>query len=265
VDTPLFPLSYSKLSSYDQCRKKYWYGYVERTPRPRGDSPAGMVGTGVHRAMKALCDTGDAKDGRHELDAYLRMAEHAVAAPGTPLYAEAMELYEAGVAAHNSIHSERRWPELDTYVPYRGGGVSVSARLDRADFLGDNRWQIIDWKTGRFDFGEATDAQLDIAHAALRTVHNLPIDATVTAIGWNLRTGDRRVRNLVRDDAAATLHYLARRAKQLQETTVFEATPSRACSFCDWRAICPDAAQIETAVDEWLGDDEPEVIDLEGQ
>ena len=261
MDTSLFRLSYSKLANYDQCRKKYWYSYVEQLPRPRGDSPAGLVGTGVHRAMKALCDTGEPEDGRHELDAYLRMDEHAVAGPGTELYEEAMKLYDAGVEAHRSIVSERRWPELDTWVPWTAGGIAVSARLDRADYLGDNRWQIIDWKTGRYDFGEVTDAQLDIAHTALRLVHKLPKEATVTAIGWNLRTGDKRVRNLVRDDARATMRYLRRRAQQLQETTVFEATPSRACSFCDWRKICPDAAAIETAVDDWF-EAEPEA-DLE--
>ena len=89
----------------------------------------------------------------------------------------------------------------------------------------------------------------------------------MTAIGWNLRTGDKRVRNLVRDDAVATLHYLSRRAKQLQETTVFEATPSRMCSFCDYRAICPEAAANETAADELMaGEDlvlEPPEFELE--
>ena len=68
--------------------------------------------------------------------------------------------------------------------------------------------------------------------------------ADVTTIGWNLRTGERRVRPLKRDDAVATLKYLAAFADTMQGTTEFEATPSTACTFCDWRSRCPEAATI---------------------
>ena len=253
----LFPLSHSKIAAYDQCRKKYWFGYIARAPKSRADeSPAGIIGTGVHRAMKVLCDTGNPEDGRHELDAYLRMPIHACAAPGTDNYATAVELFERGIAAHDSIQSENRWSELDTWVPSKALGISVTSRIDRADRLDAGHWQIIDWKTGRFDFGEVTDAQLDIAHLVLRTARKLPREATVTAIGWNLRSGVQRTRILGRDDAAATMRYLAGRAAQIQSTTEFEATPSRACSFCDWRSQCPEAAAIDSALDDWIAEDD---------
>lgn len=252
----LFRLSYSKLASYDQCRKKYWYGYISFTPRdPDEGSVAGIVGTGVHQAMKVLGDTDDADAARHDLDVYLRMPIHAEAGPGTEPHRLAFELLDSGVAAHRSIASENTWTELDTWVPSAGLGIAVTARLDRADRLSEHEYQIIDWKTGKFDFGEVTDAQLDIAHLVLRTARKLKREDTVTGIGWNLRTGERRVRPLTRDDAAATMRYLAGRARQLQATTEFEATPSRMCSFCDWRSQCPEAAAVETPLDEWWEED----------
>ena len=61
---------------------------------------------------------------------------------------------------------------------------------------------------------------------------------------------------LVRDDAVATMHYMSAIAARLQGTTEFEATPSMACSFCDWRPHCPEAAELETMA---FGDLEVEV------
>jgi CRISPR/Cas system-associated exonuclease Cas4 (RecB family) len=253
MDEPLFRLSHTKLSSFDQCHKKYWFGYVARAPKdPQSDTPAGVVGTGVHRAMKVLCDTGNEADGRHELDAYLRMPAHAMAGPGTDYHATAFELFENGCRAHASIQSEAAWSELDTWVPWRSEGIAVTTKVDRADRIDPLHWQVIDWKTGKYDFGEVVDAQLDIAHLVLRTVRKLPREATVTAIGWNLRSGEQRTRVLTREDAAATMRYLSHRARQLQENTEWEATPSPACSFCDWRAQCPDADRAEYLLDEWI-------------
>lgn len=253
MDTPLFRLSHTKLSNFDQCRKKYWFAYVAQTPRdPESDTPAGIVGTGVHRAMKVLCDTGSIDDGRHELDAYLRMPAHAMAGPGTEYHAMAFALFENGCRAHASIESEASWTELDTWVPWAKGGFAVTTKVDRADRIDALHWQIIDWKTGKYDFGEVVDAQLDIAHLVLRVARRLPQEATVTAIGWNLRSGQQRTRELNRDDAAATMRYLSHRAQQLQSNTEFEATPSVACSFCSWRAQCPDAERSDHLLEEWI-------------
>ena len=135
------------------------------------------------------------------------------------------------MAAHRSIVSENCWTELDTWVPSKQLGIAATAKLDRADRLGPDAYQIIDWKTGKFDFGEVTDAQLDIAHLVLRTARKLKPQDTVTAIGWNLRTGDRRVRPLTRDDAAATMRYLGGRARQLQATTELKRRRAGCAAF----------------------------------
>jgi CRISPR/Cas system-associated exonuclease Cas4 (RecB family) len=243
----LFRLSHTKIVSFNRCRKQYWFRYVSGLEWPReADTPAAMIGTGVHRAMKVLCETDDPADGEHELDAYLRMPKHEAIGPGTEEHTLAFQLYANGVAAHQSIESEERWAELDTYVPSLKRGINVRTVVDRADRLSAGHWQIIDWKTGRFDLNEEVDAQLDIAHLVLRTIRRLPREARVTAMGWNLRSGQKRVRELVRDDAVATMHYLTGIAARFQATTEFEATPSRACSFCEWRPQCPEAAELSS-------------------
>jgi RecB family exonuclease len=252
----LFRLTYSKLESFRRCRKQFWFSYVsgEEWP-PSRESAASLVGNGVHRAMQKLCETVDPRDGEHELDVYLRMPSHAIAGPETEHYALAQQIYGNGVKAHESIESEERWSELDTWVPARSRGINVRSKVDRADRLGPDRWQLIDWKTGKFDLDDKVDWQLDIAHLVLRTMLRLPKTATVKAIGWNLRTGEQRIRELTRDDAVKTVDFLSRLTGRIQATTEWTATPGPGCTFCDWRDRCPEAAQLDEVGVDWLFDD----------
>jgi CRISPR/Cas system-associated exonuclease Cas4 (RecB family) len=258
MDTPLFRISHSKVRCFQQCRKKYWFRYLsgEDWPQQTPNVP-GVVGTGVHRAMKALCDTGSEEDGAGELGRYLRMPAHACAGPGTAGYTLAFDLFEKGVTAHASIESERSWAELDTWVPSPRRGISVRARIDRADRLAGS-WQVVDWKTGLYDYDDVTDAQLDIGQLAARTALKVPHEAEVRAVAWNLRTGQQRTRRLSRDDAAGTMDLMARMAARLQETAEFEATPGPQCAYCEWHDRCPDAAAVEAGGWDWPEDELPE-------
>jgi CRISPR/Cas system-associated exonuclease Cas4 (RecB family) len=239
----LFQLFYRKVASFTQCRKQYWFRYASGFPSPPAvQTPAGIVGTGVHRALKVLCDTDDVECGAHELDVYLRMPSHAPAGPGTEHHRRAFELYARGAAAHTELASEDRHAELNTWAPWPPGGITVQARVDRADQLAPGRWQIIDWKTGAFEPADATDQQLDLAHIAARVSLRIASECEVTAVAWNLRTEERRVRPLRREDAEATLRRMAALGRRIQAATAFPATPSSACGFCEWRDQCPEAA-----------------------
>lgn len=255
-ETSLFRLTHTKIQAFQKCWKKYWFAYVSGLEwPPNRDSAASLMGNGVHRAMQKLCETGDARDGEHELDLYLRMPKHILAGPDTEYYGLAMEMYRNGIAAHESIESEARWAELDTWVPSKARGISVRAKVDRADRLAPDRWQLIDWKTGKYDLDDVVDAQLDMAHLVLRTMLRLPREARVRAVGWNLRTGEQRVRELTREDALQTANYLAGVAQRLESLTEFPATPGPACTYCDWRDRCDEAKQVEAVGVDWLDDE----------
>jgi len=83
----LFPISNAKVQCFNRCRKQFWFKYVSGLPWP--DSPmneAGVIGTGVHRAMSVLTETDDVDIGISELDAYLRMPVHELAGPEPTTY-----------------------------------------------------------------------------------------------------------------------------------------------------------------------------------
>lgn len=238
----LFRLTHSKVQSFFRCRKQYWFQYESGLPQPEDIQNApGIVGKGVHRAMKTLCDTGRPEDGAHELDKYLRMPVHDLAGPGTDANTLAFRVFEAGCAAHASIVSEDRWAEHSTWRPILAEKINVSAQIDRVDRIDAGHWQIVDWKTGLVDRDEVTDAQLDLGHIAARTSFRVPRGVTVTAIAWNLRNGRQRVRLLRHEDVEGTLQKYAGIANRIRGNSDFEATPGPHCGFCDWRPQCPDA------------------------
>ena len=173
----------------------------------------------------------------------------------------ALELYGSGVAVHNELATPEglRWGEKDTWIPLYRRGVTIRSRIDRIDRIGEKRWQIIDWKTGRFDPDDVTDAQLDLAHAGLRTSFRaaLKSDHTVLAKAINLRAGrEPRVRELERQDAAATVTYYSLMAKRMQAHDDWTATPGPFCGICRWQPQCPQgSADVETELD-WLDEDD---------
>ena len=60
ADNDFFRLSYSKIACYQQCRKQYWFKYVSGEIWPaQVDSPASLIGTGVHRAMRVLSESNE--------------------------------------------------------------------------------------------------------------------------------------------------------------------------------------------------------------
>jgi RecB family exonuclease len=239
----LFRVTWTQIKTFERCRKQYWFQYLSDLPRPADiETPQLAVGKAVHRAMKTLCDTGSHDDGLHHLETFLRMPAHASAAPGTTWFDLARQMYDAGFEAHESIASIDRISERDTWVPAFVDGVTVYARLDRADLMTDGSWLLTEWKTGAYDDPEDTDRQLDLGHLGLRTIKpRLRGEGVVEAVAWNLRTGSRRHRVLTAEDARKTHRYAVRYAQRIQTTTEFEATPSRACAFCPWRDQCPDA------------------------
>lgn len=254
-----FRISHSMVASFHRCRKQYWFRYLSGLEKPpQLITAAGCIGTGVHRAMRVLCESGDESCGAQELDAYLRMPAHEIVGPGTTGYALAHELYRRGCEAHASIPSVDCWAEVDTWAPMPARGVTIWARIDRVDRLQSGEYQVIDWKTGLYDFDDVTDAQLDLGHVAIRIARRLPATAVVRAIAWNLRTGNQRTRILTRADAAATVRYYAAIAGRIQATTDFEATPGVACTFCEWRDRCEEAARVEAGDHDWIEEEEPE-------
>ncbi len=241
----LFQTTHSKIQRFLRCHRQYWFAHVSGEPWPEEEeSGAIIVGNAVHRGMQELAESGDSEVARKRVDAYLRMPKHAPVAPGTGHYDTVWECLERGIAAHASIDAAETWGELSTWAPWPSRGITVFARADRIDRLRDGVFQVIDWKTGRYEDPAAIDDQLDLAHVALRVAFHLPPDAEVTAINWNLRTGTRRERHLLGIHARATMGRALGLVRRFQSETEFRPSPGPHCTWCRWRLRCEAASAV---------------------
>lgn len=241
----LFRVTHSKVQRFLRCRRQFWFADVsgERWP-DEDESGAIIVGNAVHRGMQELAECGDPDVARQRVDAYLRMPKHSQVAPGTGHYDTVWECLERGIEAHQSIAAAETWGELTTWAPWPSRGITVLARADRVDRLVDGTMQVIDWKTGRYEDPATIDDQLDLAHVALRVAMHIPADAEVIAINWNLRTGTRRERRLLREHAQATMSRAYGLVRRFQAETEFTPSPGMQCTWCRWRLRCDAAFSV---------------------
>jgi putative RecB family exonuclease len=256
-------MTYSKVALFRRCRRQFWLRYVSGVdPQPADPmTVGGIIGTGVHRALRSLAETDDPAAGAARLETYLRMPEHDVCAEGTEGYRTAFRLYEAGCDAHAAISSEDTWAEKSTYRLAPAHGISVYSQIDRVDKLGKDAWQIIDWKTGYREDDDETDSQLDLAHVAFRTSYpHVPAGVAINAVAWNLRTGRQRPRTLLASDVEPVLREYGALARRMQATTEFGPSPGRHCSICPWRERCPEGQEAtdgaQAAPQNWPGADD---------
>jgi hypothetical protein len=60
------------------------------------------------------------------------------------------------------------------------------------------------------------------------------------------------------------MNHLAGVARRMQSLTDFPASPGPACSFCEWRPQCPEAAEAESGDLAFLLDEELTLPPAEG-
>ena len=261
----LFSCTPSRLAAFD-CPRRYRFSYLDRPPPPRGPAWAhNSVGAAVHVAL-ARWFTG------------------LVPAHRT---AEAGELLLEGVwqddgfrdAEQSALWRERAagwvrryldgldaWREptgVERTVATATATLAVSGRVDRIDDRGDEL-VIVDYKTGSVQPSE-DDARGSLALAlyvlsARRTLrrechrvelHHLP---SGTVAGFD-HTDDSLARHLER--AEQTAHDIVTATDTLaagaNADDVFPPIPSALCSWCDFRASCPEGQAAGTDLERWAG------------
>jgi hypothetical protein len=274
MDDRPFQISFSKFRTFRQCRRKYWLDYVEFEGR-HDEKPLepvtapGVVGHAVHEALRRACVTGNDELGERAVRLYLGMPSHRVAGPGTHWFELAMELYRAGMSYAAAIPSRPgdRHLELGGKATLPSHGIVVQARVDRVDYLGDDQWLLIDWKTSRFS-DPSDDEQLEIAHVVVRTKLQERMTAAARVMGRvvNLRhltlpvheRPEMREKTMVFDDARASARDLLRQSEFLRglPQSEFYPMPGPQCGSCRWAR--PEFCRLadRTSVDDWLEDDD---------
>lgn len=260
---PLVRVTPAKLATWIGCRRRYRMAYLDRPTPTRGGAWAhNTLGAVVHTALRALFDLTPQRRRPHAAAALVAthwsgegFADDAQAASYRSRAQDWVARYVDELDPHLDPVGVERWVSAPTRR------IVAEGRVDRIDER-DGELVVVDYKTGRHeltvDDARGSQALALYAFAARHTLrrecrrvelHHLP---TGTVAGWE-HTEQSLNRHLQRAEEAAEEIALATDALGSggDRETLFPPTPTRACSWCDFRRHCPEGRASAPELQPW--------------
>ena len=252
--------SHSRIESFRQCPRKFYYRYVKRVKLPEEpETIEQFVGSRAHDALEWLY--GEVQRGRtpglEPLLARLRAdwdAEwhDAITMPAGERPAEEHRLEtERWLGDYHARHApfdQARTVGLEQRIAFDlddAGTVKMQGFIDRLSIGADGTWQIHDYKTNRkLPTQQEKDADPQLAYYEIGVRRMWPGQAERVELVWHFLkfgvsiTSRRSPDELVslRESALVTITDATGRGK---DETAFPPVESRLCSWCEFQSICP--------------------------
>ncbi|MBK0870598.1 MULTISPECIES: PD-(D/E)XK nuclease family protein [unclassified Saccharopolyspora] len=263
IPSKLVRVTPAKLATWASCPRKFRMAYLDRPAPPRaGAKAASTLGAAVHNALRIFFDLPAQQRSPERAAALVRkcwkndgFADAAQAAD----YRERAQHWVSGYAERTDAApvAVERWVSAAT------GTIIAEGRVDRIDRR-DGELVIVDYKTGRRQLTEAdardSPALALYATAARKTLraptgrvelHHLPTGSVAAwqhseeSLGRHVEWAQQRAGEL---DAASGAFEAGHRGAD-----TFPPRPGRQCSWCDFRAHCPEGQQAASAATPWAG------------
>jgi len=258
----LFKCTPSRLASFD-CPRRYRFAYVDRPTPVRGPASAhNTLGAAVHNALHRWWQLDLRKRTPDAAALLTERAWHDAGFRDEQQSAQWRTIAQAWVRAYVAQLDPADEPlGVERYVATPTDALVIEGRVDRIDDRGD-AVVVVDYKTGRNaptdDDARGSQALALYVLAVRRTLrrastrvelHHLPT-GTVAAFE---HTDDSLARHLQRaqrtaDDIVAATDTLASGADR---DDVFPTRPGPGCSWCDFRAHCPEGQAASDPRDPW--------------
>ena len=261
----LFACTPSRLAAFD-CPRRYRFAYVDRPAPPRGRAWAhSTLGAAVHVALARWWSLPRRARTPDEGE---RLVEREWQHAGFRDDAQSQRYRDIAAGWVRDYLIARADPDVEPVgvertISCTTERLAVSGRVDRIDER-DGKLVVVDYKTGRGGVSEA-DARGSLALALYVLGARRVLRRTCTRVELHhLPSGELAcfehsdeslARHVAR--AEATAHDIAAATDTLAAGAdiddVFPPRPGPACSWCDFRAHCPDGQQSSTELDPWAG------------
>jgi DNA helicase-2/ATP-dependent DNA helicase PcrA len=233
-------LSYSAISTYQECPRHYWYRYEQRLPAVQGaEAVQGVV---LHEVLRRA---GEARQRSETVSASMLAALHdeVWAATTFPDSRRAPTFKRNGAAQLEAYRKGGGFAAMPEYLeqPFSidVDGWTLRGVIDRIDRT-ESGWRILDYKTGRPVTRGRRDLQ--VALYAMGAASALNVDSPQIGLAVVYLASGETI-GLERPDAL-----IAEARKQGAEVAEgvtagrFDAKPDRRrCRLCPYRLACADA------------------------
>lgn len=251
--TDLATFSFSRVSTFEQCARRYRYRYVDGV-REAFQSIEAFMGQQVHAAVEWMFrerEGGRAPRVDEAVRWYSGSFDRAFAeARGTLRIIKqrtALEDYRrAGAEMLADFHRTRFLADrLETlglerhFVLDLEGGRRFQGFIDRLARDDAGIVHIIDYKTGGrppVRFGGKDGDQLE-AYAVAMFAEHPGIDEIALQLEY-LRNGSTQARRIRREETAETARRLRERIRVAAEASVFPPSPGTLCDWCGFNDLC---------------------------
>lgn len=267
--------SISRVATFDDCRLRYKYQYVDRLKAERETIEAYM-GSRVHEALQELYGSvrnGVVKPREWLLETYEGLWEKNLTAAVKVVRTEyapddyrrkgqkCLEDYHATYSPFDQAKVVATEKKITFRLRDEAGEVEFIGFIDRLDWNDRDRvFEIHDYKTsGSLPSQEDADAdeQIGLYHLAVRS--EWP-DAERVRLVWHYLVFNKEIVSYRTPEGLGALEKeIVRRVRRIEAATEFPPTRSALCDWCGYQDICPEWKHpLEVAklpVDEYRKDD----------
>lgn len=234
-------VSYSAIETYLSCPQKFKFGVIDKIKTPK--SEVAIFGTIIHSVLKFL----------HSKEVLVPSLEqvlgHYKSIWNKEVFADHQEeeLYfaqgEAILKKYYRANDLKSVDVLDLETPFEVpvGEHILAGKIDRIDRIGENEFEIIDYKTSKsLPSQEKVDDNLQLSLYRIGITNRWPslkMEQVKLSL-YFLKHGIKLSTTRTEEDLKATKAKILNITSDIEKEK-FPPTPSGLCDYCGYRNICP--------------------------
>ncbi|MDO8600882.1 MAG: PD-(D/E)XK nuclease family protein [bacterium] len=246
--------SYSALQTYKQCPQKYKFGEIDRIPAKK--SAEAIFGTHIHKVLQRMFAKDPLFPTLDELINYYHAEWPNRDKFGWDENTERIYKEEGIKMLKNFYARNAPWnfsvvdleSRFEVLMPNEKTGQThvLAGKIDRIDKIGENEFEVIDYKTSKRLPSQDTvknDLQLSLYSLGLqkRWPHLKPenIKVSLYFVKHNEKLSTVKTDAEIQETTHDVLNTISEIEEKLKTGTRFEPIPSPLCDWCPYKPICP--------------------------
>lgn len=242
--------SATSLKSYLQCKRQFYYKYVEKISsheRPSQMPQEHAIGEALHNALKVVYEKQNRYSELKDLELDFKKALYSVSGSSEleqfqlklwqkkllPFFENELDRFSRDI----KVHDVEKSLKAEIY------GMKINGKIDRVDIVNDKHLQVIDYKSGSYPkytektLDKAVDFQLEFYKILAEKNYNFPLDAEGGCFYYELKSGKLIAEPILAPKLKKLqehLEYLSKEKSFVNE----KCEDLSVCTFCDYKILC---------------------------